>query len=153
MARTRWRIGVARGEAKGIQSPRGSIHSEYRSLLGGSTSNPNSSDVQAFNQSFVPVRRTIFDQPTREAQYAAGVNQLRGGKGALYVKAAGNGFSNMGLTNNVNCDRPFGPILAGLSCENANFDPSNAVPYNIVVGAVNATALRRATPPRARRSG
>ena len=61
-----------------------------------------------------------------EAQYLSGVRNLRGGKGALYVKAAGNGFSGCGPT----------------SCENANFDPSNTLPYQIVVGAVNADGIK-----------
>jgi subtilisin family serine protease len=137
-------IGVAPGaRLKGFNLLAAQSTANIVASLGGSTSNPNSSDVQAFNQSFgTSPTNDILINPTREAQYAAGVNQLRGGKGALYVKAAGNGFSNMGLTNNVNCDRPFGPILAGLSCENANFDPSNAVPYNIVVGAMNADGVK-----------
>ena len=137
-------IGVAPGaKLKGFNLLASQSTANIVASLGGSTSSPNSSDVQAFNQSFgsSPTNDFLIN-PTREAQYAAGVNQLRGGKGALYVKAAGNGFSDMGLANNVNCDRPFGPILAGLSCENASFDPSNAVPYNIVVGAVNADGIK-----------
>jgi subtilisin family serine protease len=108
--------------------------------LGGSTANPNSSDVFVFNQSFgiSPTDDTQIN-PTREAQYLSGVTNLRGGKGALYVKAAGNGFKNMGVTNNTNCA---GANATGLSCENANFDPSNTIPYQIVVGAVNADGVK-----------
>jgi len=117
--------------------------SELVDSLGGSTASPDSSDVFVFNQSFgisptndTPVNTTV------EAQYLSGVTTLRGAKGALYVKAAGNGFSDMGITSNANCDRAFGPILAGLSCENASFDPSNALPYQIVVGAMNADGIK-----------
>ena len=95
--------------------------------LGGSTSNPNSSDVFVFNQSFGVSNTEDFPiDPLEEAQYLSGVSDLRGGKGALYVKAAGNGFSGCGPT----------------SCENANFDPTNTLPYQIVVGAVNADGIK-----------
>jgi subtilisin-like proprotein convertase family protein/subtilisin family serine protease len=116
--------------------------------LGGSTSNPNSSDVFIFNQSFgvtLPVPQDIAIDPLDEAQYLSGVTNLRGGKGALYVKAAGNGFRDMGQTRN--CTLP--PVsnccfanAAGLSCENANFDPANTLPYQVVAGAVNADGFK-----------
>jgi subtilisin-like proprotein convertase family protein len=100
--------------------------------LGASSSNPNSADVFVFNQSFgVSPTTPIKVNPTLEAQYLSGVTSLRGGKGALYVKAAGNGF------NGVSCN----PTL-GLSCENSNFDPDNTLPYQIIVGATNADGIK-----------
>jgi len=99
--------------------------------LGGSAANPNSSNVFVFNQSFGTGNTVDFPMdPTVEAQYASGASTLRGGKGALYVKAAGNGFLNM-CTN-----------YPGISCQNANFDPSDTLPYNIVVGALNAKGVK-----------
>src|SRR5258708_12738430 len=96
--------------------------------LGGSTANPNSSDVFVFNQSFgVSPTQDVPIDPMDEAQYLSGVTNLRGGKGALYVKAAGNGF-------NGGC----GPT----SCENANFDPSNTLPYQIVAGPRNPRRIQ-----------
>jgi subtilisin-like proprotein convertase family protein/subtilisin family serine protease len=98
--------------------------------LGGSTSNPNSSDVFVFNQSFgIDASGDSLIDPADEAQYLSGVTNLRGGKGALYVKAAGNGFNGI-------CP------LATLSCDNASFDPANTLPYQIVAGAVNADGVR-----------
>ena len=95
--------------------------------LGGSTTNPDSSDVFVFNQSFGVSNTEDFPiDPLEETQYFSGVSNLRGGKGALYVKAAGNGFSGCGPT----------------SCENANFDPTNTLLYQIVVGAVNADGIK-----------
>jgi subtilisin-like proprotein convertase family protein len=110
--------------------------------LGGSTSSPNSSDVFVFNQSFgvtLPIPDDITIDPLEEAQYLSGVTNLRGGKGALYVKAAGNGFRDMGVPMNANCSFANG---AGLSCENANFDPANTLPYQVVAGAVNADGIK-----------
>jgi len=109
--------------------------------LGGSTANPASSESWVFNQSF-GVDDTVpsLSDPTLEAQYLDGVTHLRGGKGALYVKSAGNGF------------RGFGPVAApadctlaralGVSCQNASMDGENTLPYNLVVGALNADGLR-----------
>ncbi|MDO8413655.1 MAG: S8 family serine peptidase [Gallionellaceae bacterium] len=105
--------------------------------LGGSTASPNSSDVAVFNQSYGTGNTTDFlIDPTVEAQYASGTSILRGGKGALYVKAAGNGFAGFGIAS---CSRA---AAIGVSCQNANFDPWNTIPYNIVVGATNATGIK-----------
>ena len=98
--------------------------------LGGSANSPNSSDVFVFNQSFgISASGDVLIDPLDEAQYSSGVTNLRAGKGALYVKAAGNGFNGI-------CPS------TGLSCENANFDPSNTLPYQIVAGAVNADGIK-----------
>ncbi len=106
--------------------------------LGGSASSPNSADVAIFNQSYgVSQTSDSLINPTIEAQYASGANSLRGGKGAIYVKAAGNGFLDMGEPLNVNCVQ-----LSGISCESANFDPENTIPYQIVVGATNANGVK-----------
>lgn len=105
---------------------------KFLDSLGASTASPNSSDVFVFNQSFsTSTTNDILIDPLDEAQYLYGVTSLRGGKGALYVKAAGNGF------NSSSC-----PLITGLSCENANFDPGNTIPYQIVVGAMNADGLK-----------
>lgn len=105
--------------------------------LGGSTASPNSSDVAIFNQSFGTSNNVDFPMNSSvEAQYAYGTTSLRGGKGALYVKSAGNGFNGFGSAPNVADCSGANPI--GISCQNANFDPSNTLPYNIVVAALNA---------------
>jgi subtilisin-like proprotein convertase family protein len=102
--------------------------------LGGSSSNPNSSDALIFNQSFgIDTNTPELVVPLEENQYLAGVTSLRGGKGALYVKAAGNGFFTIG---SVTCG------ATGLTCENANFDPTNTLPYQIIVGALNASGVK-----------
>jgi subtilisin family serine protease len=102
--------------------------------LGGSTANPKSDDVFVFNQSFgISTNTPIKVVPSEEAQYLAGVTSLRGALGALYVKAAGNGFNGVAA---VTCPP------TGLSCENANFDPTNTLPYQIVVGATNASGIK-----------
>ncbi len=105
--------------------------------LGGSTSNPTSDDVWIFNQSFGTSSTAPSPVvPAVEAQYLAGVTTLRSGKGALYVKSAGNGFRNFGTAS---C----GPAQAiGVSCQNASMDGKGALPYNVLVGALNARGVR-----------
>lgn len=108
----------------------------YVASLGGSSSSPNSSDVAIFNQSFGTGNAVdVSMNTTVEAQYASGTSTLRGGKGALYVKSAGNGFIDFGT---VSC----ATFSIGVSCQNANFDPSNTLPYNIVMAALNAKGIK-----------
>ena len=108
--------------------------SDLIASLGGSSANPNSSDVSVFNQSWgYENNYDLPIDPTVEAQYASGVTSLRSGKGAVYVKSAGNGFTSLA---SVTCPHPL------LTCQNASFDPINTIPYQIVVGAVNASGLK-----------
>jgi subtilisin family serine protease len=109
--------------------------------LGSSTANPASSSVWVFNQSFgfdetVPVP----SEPVVEAQYQDGVTHLRGGLGSLYVKAAGNGFRGYG-PDAAPADCSLARAL-GVTCQNASMDGFNTLPYNVVVGALNANGVR-----------
>jgi len=120
----------------------------FLASIGASSARPNSQDVFIFNQSFgVSIVSDILVSPTDEAQYLSGVTSLRGGRGAIYVKAAGNGFA--GYTDTATgqaaaCGTPSfaGGTFVGLSCENASMDPDNTLPYQIVVGATNSLGVR-----------
>ncbi len=102
--------------------------------LGGSPANPRSDDVWVFNQSYgINTRTPIAGDPLAEAQYLDGVTNLRNGLGAVYVKAGGNGFSSFSASGGCT-----GANALGTSCQNANMDPYNRLPYNIVVGALDA---------------
>jgi subtilisin-like proprotein convertase family protein len=134
-------VGVAPGaklKAFNILSVPNLLESQFLAAIGASASNPNSVDVAIFNQSFgIETTTPEVVPPAEEAQYLAGVTSLRGGKGAIYVKASGNGFNQAGPAA--------APVVCpstGLSCENANFDPDNTLPYQIVVGAVNASGIK-----------
>ena len=63
-----------------------------------------------------------------------GVTSLRDGKGALYVRAAGNGFGH--------CMAFFHPIVSALGCLGSNVDALQNTPYLITVGALAATGKR-----------
>ena len=103
--------------------------------LGGSTMNPNSSDVDIFNMSFGGLGYVGNPDPNAEiAVFQHGVKNLRGGLGAIYVKSAGNGFNSCrSIPRSVN-------ELIG--CNSANADATNNMPYLIVVGAFNAAGER-----------
>ena len=103
--------------------------------LGGSTMNPNSSDVDIFNLSFGSLGYPGNPHPEAEiALFRNGVENLRGGLGAVYVKSAGNGFGSCrSIPRSVN---------GLIGCNSASADATNNMPYLIVVGAFNAMGER-----------
>lgn len=103
--------------------------------LGGSSLRPNSAEVDIFNMSFGSLGYEGNPDPdTDVALYRHGVRNLRNGLGAIYVKAAGNGFGSCrSLPRAVNRE---------IGCISANGDPTNNLPYLIVVGGFNAAGVR-----------
>ncbi len=101
--------------------------------LGGSHSYPDSASVDVFNMSF----GTVFPSGNSEEDFVRlfemGTRDLRSGKGALYVKAAGNGFTG--------CPSPH-PFNLEIGCLGGNADPDQNLPYLINVGAFNADDVK-----------
>ena len=122
---------------KGFNLIKNQLVSNYVSALGGAS---YSFDVDIFNQSYgsSPISSSTLNT-TVEAQYLSGVTSLRGGKGAVYIKSGGNGFYKRTTINDVvhYCSSIYGQKTV-LSCQNTNMDPSNSIPYNIIVGALTA---------------
>jgi hypothetical protein len=95
--------------------------------------------VDVFNQSWgyslqdaIPLEQV---NSAAESNYQYGVDNLRSPYGAVYVKSSGNGF---GLDYSM-----YGECYTALlSCQNANMDPYNTIPYQVVVGAVNAKGIK-----------
>lgn len=133
-------IGVAsKASLKGFNALSSGFSADFIASLGGSASSPNSQDVMVFNQSFGMGNEVdITINPADEAQYLDGVTNLRSGKGAIYVKSAGNGFRGFG-SGPAYCTEA---NTRGVSCQNASFDPANTLPYNIVMAALNAKGLK-----------
>lgn len=87
-----------------------------------------SGDFDISNMSWGTKQNTISPiDLTYNAQLKSMVTTKRNGKGALFVKAAGNDFS-------VLCNGSTSSYCIG----NSNFDGDNVVPYLIVVAALNA---------------
>lgn len=137
-------MGVASGaKLNGYNILENQTVENYLKAMGSSAASPASADVWVFNESYgasavepVPVNEAI------EAQYVFGTSTLRGERGALYVKSAGNGFEGYEWgrpPQAANCSAAY---AAGLSCQNANMEGENALPYLVVVGALNAAGKR-----------
>jgi len=77
----------------------------------------------------------------RRTRRRAGVEQLRGGKGAIFVKSAGNDFESLAAD-----DAPAWACAAanqaGTSCGSAQIDPVGSLSENFVVGAFDAQGIR-----------
>jgi subtilisin family serine protease len=98
------------------------------------------SNVDIFNQSygFNSTASTVINS-TVQNQYVSGITSLRGGKGAIYIKSSGNGFFKVETSPDVYqfCAGRYSATTV-LSCQNANMDPYNSIPYQIIVGALTA---------------
>lgn len=130
-----------RGVAPGVKlrgfklsaSSEADFEAELLSSLGGSSSNPDSASAHIFNMSFgieVPSENSEEDFVNLVKM---GTTDLRSGRGALYVKAAGNEF---GL-----CENPH-PVNIEIGCVGSNADPDHNLPYLIAVGAFNAKDVK-----------
>jgi subtilisin-like proprotein convertase family protein len=87
-------------------------------------------NVDIWNMSWGGAQNTLsIPFPGLETQVRFGITNARSGKGAIYVKAAGNEFE-------VNCRNSTDVPCIG----NSNFDAENASPFFIAVGALNAGA-------------
>ena len=114
--------------------------------LGASTSNPDSSGAHIFNMSYGLVAAPQLNAtPEAVAVFRNGVENLRDGRGALYVKAAGNFFDlcTSLMREHIFADRPdaYSPNRS-LGCVSANVDAYNNLPYLITIGAFNAHGKR-----------
>lgn len=103
---------------------------------------PFSADSWVFNGSFgiappVPIEGDI----DVEKAPIAGLANLRGGKGALLIKSAGNDFESFSVGGED--PKQCGPANQhGLSCQNPSFDLTNTMPQVVVIGAVNARGVK-----------
>jgi subtilisin family serine protease len=66
-----------------------------------------------------------------------GRTTLRGGRGGIFIKSAGNGFSDIQGLGECNAAN-----FIGVSCQNANNDPTNTAVEVIVVGSLNARGIK-----------
>ncbi len=90
-------------------------------------------DFDVFNYSYGTPQCIVSDMdPFYLKQLEFGVSHLRSGKGAIYVKAAGNDFrKNLGACN---------PFLNGIAYYgNSNFDPINSYPQMISAAAIDSS--------------
>lgn len=106
------------------------------STFGGET---YSKDVDIFNNSWGSAARRI-DDPLKEREettFNETLPAMREGKGAIFVKSAGNNFNS---NSNGVCGTARGN--GGLSCRDVNQDSTHNNPNIIVVSALNADGTR-----------
>jgi len=76
-----------------------------------------------------------FLTAANEAKFVNGIENLRGGKGALYIKSSGNDYNSSSVVNTCGTGQP-------LSCTETTIDETNQSPYVIVVGALDADGVK-----------
>ena len=103
-----------------------------------SSANPQSNDVHVFNMSFGSIGSAENLPADQRELFWRGVTDLRDGRGALYVKAAGNEFN---ACTKPNADRLL-DLSVDLGCTAANRDGENNLPYVIVAGGFSADGKR-----------
>jgi len=123
-------------DLKAFNMLKASSNANVISSLGGQT---YSNDVDIFNLSYgFDNKSSGMPNSGVLAQYVDGITNLRGGKGAIYIKSAGNGFRGFG--------DPAADCVAarsqGVTCQNASMDAENIIPYQILVGALNASGTK-----------
>ena len=106
----------------------------YFDSLGGSANEPDSSLVDIFNMSFGTLGGEFGIDPNETRLFRNGVTRLRGGRGAVYVKSAGNAFNS--------CRSMRRPANARIGCSGSNSSSSHHSPYLVIVGAFNAQGTR-----------
>ena len=104
----------------------------FRSL-GASRRDPDSASVDIFNMSFGTSLPSENASEDFVALVKMGTAELRSGRGALYVKAAGNEFEHCYRTH---------PLNREIGCLGANADPDQNLPWLISVGGFNAGDAR-----------
>lgn len=99
--------------------------------LGASSLDPISDDVDIFNLSWGSAFGSASEvRPSINALYRSTTSTLRDGKGAIYVKSAGNAFNG--------CFSMRHDVHQRLGCNVTHNDDTHVLPYLIVVGALNA---------------
>lgn len=112
-------------------------YSNFLDSLGGSDAS-RGNDIFSMSYGFNNSSQLPVTEPTIMAaitSYRYGTRELRNGKGALYVKAAGNGFYRLGFGGCAG-------VKYGLTCQNSSMNPDNSMPEVITVGALNAKGVK-----------
>ena len=103
--------------------------------LGASSFLPNSNDVDIFNMSYGSAFAQAGPVSYADFQfYDTMTSTLRGGKGAIYVKAAGNSFGR--------CSYFFHSAHDRLGCSGGNNQNVQILPFLVNIGASNADDVR-----------
>jgi subtilisin family serine protease len=136
--------GVApRSSLKGFNVLEAQTDSSYIESMGG---HPRSKNVDVFNMSYGSASNAYISLSPSERDLYASTSDLRGGKGGIYVKSAGNGFADINIGTSAKPDyyicakQSYGN--KDLTCQNAAADEEKSRPEVITVGAFNAAGVK-----------
>ena len=119
------------------------VLSAYFDALGMSSESPQSDDVDVFTMSFGSSGGASGLTPDERELFRVGVSELRDGRGALYVKAAGNQFEDCTrVDEDGELLAPRLDLSAEIGCTAANQDGDSNLPYVIVTGGFSADGRR-----------
>ncbi len=115
--------------------------------LGGASGGADTQEIDIFNMSFGSNMERFFPSPLNasfEAAFKNGVDNLRNGKGAIYVTSAGNQWSFRENSNLYYCGPNYGVNNPdkGFPCWDASFDTKLTVPYVIGVASLKESGVR-----------
>lgn len=134
--------GVAfRASLKGFNALALQSEQSYLESMGG---HDRARDVHIFNMSLGNDSTDFESLPTSIRDLFNQVTpKLRGGKGGIYVKSAGNGFQSFEKDDKTvyTCSEEV-YSLATLTCQNAVGEEANSRPEVVTVGAFNARGIR-----------
>jgi subtilisin family serine protease len=110
--------------------------------LGGDANSNGSAKTDVFNMSAGLTSASLIGVDASEDAIMLSAKNLRSGKGAVVVKAAGNGFNGMkdSLGNVIGTTTYC--LTSGISCQNVNQDIDNTIYNLIVVASINADGTR-----------
>lgn len=138
--------GVApRASLKGFNALATDAPADEIASLGGSD---RSKDAHIFNMSFGEDTNRFVPLSQTAQELLESTKILRGGKGGIYVKSAGNGYDDIRMEDKswYNCrqDPAYPEALKALdvTCQNATGDEMCGRPELIVVGAYNALGVK-----------
>jgi subtilisin family serine protease len=137
--------GVApRSSLKGFNVLSAQTSSSFLESMG---AHPRSQNVDVFNMSYGRASNAYIGMSTTvRGIYDSNAGTLRGGKGGIYVKSAGNGFARIDLGTPAEPDyyicakQSYGS--KNLTCQNAAADEEKSRPEVITVGAFNAAGIK-----------
>ena len=109
--------------------------------LGASDQNPDSSDTHIFNMSYGTLGRESNAGLDLRAVLRNGVTNLRSGRGAVYVKAAGNAFNACSSIVRYDAGTDY-YVNREIGCVSSNGDPTNNLPYVLAIGGFSANGKR-----------
>ena len=115
--------------------------SEQFDSLGASDQNPDSTDAHIFNMSYGRLGSESNAGLDLRAVLRNGVTNLRSNRGAIYVKAAGNGFNRCSSLVRYDAGTDYN-VNREIGCVSSNGDPTQNLPYVLAIGGFSANGKR-----------